>query len=436
MTIWNKKFECIPPRELEQLQLERLQSTINRVSRNVVFYQKLFKEAGIVPEDIKSLTDLRRIPLTDRATLTRAYPYDMFAVPLREVVRLQTSSGTTRSPIVVGYTRNDVIHWTELVARVLTGAGISRDDVIQISFDYGLFPGALGMHYGAEAVGASVIPASTAGPDRQIAVMKDFRSTVLIAAPGYALRLANMIREMNINPQELSLRIGFFGAETWSENLRHDLEERLRIKAYDFYGLSELFNPGVAGECEAQNGLHIFEDHFIPEIIDPVSGQLLSYGEEGELVLTSITKEAFPLIRYRTGDITTLIRDECSCGRTMVRMARIKGRTDDMFSVRGVSIFPSQIEEILTRIEGTEPHFQLRIDREDEQEVVRLLVEISSEIFSDEMKKLQSLRREIEAEVYQLLGLEVEVKIVESRALSSREEGMRRVIDNRNGGEL
>jgi len=436
MTIWNKKLECIPPRELEQLQLERLQSTINRVSRNVVFYQKLFQESGIVPEDIKSLTDLRRIPLTDRGTLTRAYPYDMFAVPLREVVRLQTSSGTTRSPIVVGYTRNDVIHWTELVARVLTGAGISRDDVIQISFDYGLFPGALGMHYGAEAVGASVIPASTAGPARQIAVMKDFRSTVLIAAPGYALRLANMIREMNINPQELSLRVGFFGAETWSENLRHDLEERLRIKAYDFYGLSELFNPGVAGECEAQNGLHIFEDHFIPEIIDPVSAQLLSYGEEGELVLTSITKEAFPLIRYRTGDITTLIRDECSCGRTMVRMARIKGRTDDMFSVRGVSIFPSQIEEILTRIEGTEPHFQLRIDLEDEQEVVRLLVEISSEIFSDEMKKLQSLRREIEAEVYQLLGLEVEVKIVESRALSGREESMRRVIDNRNGGEL
>ncbi len=312
MTIWNEKYECISAGELEQLQLERLQSTLNRVSRNVVFYQRLFEEEKIVPEDIKSLADLRRIPLTDRRTLTEAYPYDMFAVPLREVVRLQTSSGTTQSPIVVGYTRNDVTHWTELVARVLTGAGISRDDVIQISFDYGLFPGALGMHYGAETVGASVIPASTAGPSRQIAVMKDFRSTVLISAPGYALRLANMIREMKINPRELSLRVGLFGAETWSENLRRELEERLEIQAYDFYGLSELFNPGVAAECEAQNGLHIFEDHFIPEIIDPVSENPLPYGEEGELVLTSITKEAFPLIRYRTGDITTLIKGECS----------------------------------------------------------------------------------------------------------------------------
>ena len=435
MTIWNEKYECIAAEELEQLQLERLQATLNRVSRNVVFYQRLFEEEKIVPEDIKSLADLRRIPLTDRQTLTEAYPYDMFAVPLREVVRLQTSSGTTRAPIVVGYTRNDVIHWTELVARVLTGAGISRDDVIQISFDYGLFSGALGMHYGAEAVGASVIPASTAGLDRQIAVMKDFRSTVLIAAPGYALRLANMIREMNINPQELFLRVGFFGAETWSENLRHNLEERLRIKAYDFYGLSELFNPGVAGECEAQNGLHIFEDHFIPEIIDPTSGRLLSYGEEGELVLTSITKEAFPLIRYRTGDITTLIRDKCSCGRTTIRMARIKGRTDDMVSIRGVSIFPSQIEEIISRIEGTEPHFQVWIDIEAGKEVVRLLVEISSEIFSDEIKRMQSLSREIKGEIFQLLGLEVEVKLVEPRALLGREEGARRIIDNRNGGE-
>ncbi len=435
MTIWNEKYECISAEELEQLQLERLQSTLNRVSRNVVFYQRLFEEEEIVPEDIKSLTDLRRIPLTDRRTLTEAYPYDMFAVPLREVVRLQTSSGTTRSPIVVGYTSNDVIHWTELVARVLTGAGISRDDVIQISFDYGLFPGALGMHYGAEAVGASVIPASTAGPARQIAVMKDFRSTVLISAPGYALRLANIIREMKINPRELFLRVGLFGAETWSENLRRELEERLKIQAYDFYGLSELFNPGVAGEVKAQNGLHIFEDHFIPVIIDPARGRPLSYVEEGELVLTSITKEAFPLIRYRTGDITTLIKGECSCGRTMVRMARIKGRTDDMFSVQGVSIFPSQIEEILTRIEGTEPHFQVQIDLEAEQEVVRLLVEISSDIFSDEMKKMQSLRREIKGEIYQSLGLEVEVKLVEPRALVSREEGPRRVIDNRNGVE-
>jgi len=320
------------------------------------------------------------------------------------------------------------------VARVLTGAGINRDDVIQISFDYGLFPGALGMHYGAEAVGASVIPASTAGSRRQITVMRDFRSTVLIAAPGYGLRLARMIREMKINPQDLFLRVGLFGAETWSENLRRELEERLRIKAYDFYGLSELFNPGVASECEAQNGLHIFEDHFIPEIIDPGTGRPLDFGEEGELVLTSITKEAFPLIRYRTGDITTLIKGKCSCGRTLVRMARVKGRTDDMFSVLGVSVFPSQVEEILTRIEGTEPHFQIRIDREADREVVKLLVEISPEIFSDEMKKMQKLKREIKGEIYKLLDLEVEVKLVEPGALIGRGEGVRRVIDNRNRG--
>lgn len=431
MTIWNEKYECIAAEELEQLQLERLQSTLNRVSRNVVYYQTLFEKRDIVPEEIRSLTDLRRIPLTDRRTLTAAYPYDMFAVPLREVVRLQTSSGTTRSPIVVGYTRNDLLHWTDLVARVLTGAGISRDDVIQISFDYGLFPGALGMHYGAEAIGASVIPASTAGLARQITVMNDFRSTALIASPGYALKLANAIREMKINPRELYLRVGLFGAETWSENLRRELEERLSIKAYDFYGLSELFNPGVAGECEAQNGLHVFEDHFIPEIIDPASGRILSDGEEGELVLTSITKEAFPLIRYRTGDITALIKGECTCGRTMVRIARIKGRTDDLFSVQGISIFPSQIEDILALVEGTAPHFQVRIDRERGQEVVRLMVEISPEIFSDEMKRMQELRSEIKEKASSSLGLDLEVKLVEPSTLVRREGKVPRVIDNR-----
>ncbi len=431
MTIWNKKYECISPDELEQLQLERLQSTLNRVSRNVVYYQNIFEKEGIVPEEVRSLTDLRRVPLTDRKTLTDAYPYNMFAVPLREVIRLQTSSGTTRAPIVVGYTRNDLLHWTELVARILTGAGISRDDVIQISFDYGLFPGALGMHYGAEAIGASVIPASTAGLSRQITVMRDFRSTAVIATPGYALKLANVIRETKVNPRELYLKVGLFGAETWSENLRRELEKRLQIRAYDFYGLSELFNPGVAGECEAQNGLHVFEDHFIPEIIDSESGRPLPNGEEGELVLTSITKEAFPLIRYRTGDITTLIKGECSCGRTMVRIARIKGRTDDLFSVQGINVFPSRIEEILSRVEGTAPHFQVRIDWERGQEVIRLLVEISPEIFSDEMKRMQDLRSEIKEKMKNLLALDLEVKLVEPQRLVRREGKVPRVIDNR-----
>jgi len=431
MSIWNPAYEKIAPDELEQLQLERLQSTLNRVNRNVVYYRKLFEKEGISPDRIRKLSDLRSIPFTSQQTLRKAYPYDMFAVPLREVVRLQTSAGTTGEPIVVGYTENDVAHWTELVARILTAAGINQEDAIQISFDYGLFPGALGMHYGAEAVGASVIPASTARLSRQLQVMKDFRSTALISTPSYALRLANMIRESKVNPQELYLRVGLFGAEPWSEELRRSLEGKLKLKAFDFYGLSELYNPGVAGECEAKNGLHVFEDHFIPEIIDPETARPLPEGEEGELVLTSITKEAFPLIRYRTGDISSLVRGDCSCGRTLARMSRVKGRTDDMFVVQGVNVFPSQIERILTRIEGTEPHFQIRVGREGDREVVKIMVEISSEIFFDEMKKLQGLTKQLEEQIHHSLGLEAEVKLVEPRTLLQDKKEVKRLIDER-----
>ena len=431
MAIWNPKYECISRDELEQLQLERLQLTLNRVYRNVVYHQTVFDREGIVPEAVQSIADLGKIPFTDRQTLRAAYPYDLFAVPRREVLRLQTSSGTTGEPIVVGYTRNDIQHWTELVARILTAAGITRDDLIQISFDYGLFPGALGMHYGAEEIGASVIPASAAGLDRQIKVMRDFHSTALIAPPSHARRLADAIHDLKLDPRELHLRVGVFGAEPWSENIRQHIEQKLKIRAFDFYGLSEMFNPGVAGECEATSGLHIFEDHFIPEIIEPKTSRPLEFGAEGELVLTSVTKEAFPMIRYRTGDITSLVPGACPCGRTLVRMSRVKGRTDDMFFVQGVNVFPSQVEQILARVEGTEPHFRIELDLEKNQEVVRLLVEIAPGIFFDEMKRLQALKKEIEEKFYRSLGLKVEVRLVEPRTLQKEGGAGKKVVDKR-----
>jgi phenylacetate-CoA ligase len=433
MSIWNPRFEQISREELEQLQLERLQSTLNRVYRNVVYYQKVFDREGIVPEEVADLSDLKKIPFTDRSTLRAAYPYDMFAVPLRDVVRLQTSAGTTGEPIVVGYTRNDIAHWTELTARLLSAAGVGSDDMIQIAFDYGLFPGALGMHFAAAAIGAAVIPVSAIGAEKQIRIMRDFRSTVLIAPPSYGRRVASALSEMKIAPSELNLRVGIFGAEPWSESLRHLLEEGLHLQAFDFYGLSEIFNPGVAGECEARNGLHIFEDHFIPEIIDPATARPLPAGEEGELVLTSVSKEAFPMVRYRTGDITALLPGRCSCGRTLIRMARVKGRTDDLIFVQGVNVFPSQIEQVLARIEGCEPHFQVRIGTGEEKESVELRVEISPRIFFDEMRRLQALQRTIADEISRGLGLTVTVKLTEPKSLQKDGVKAPRVIDNRRG---
>ncbi len=434
MTIWNPRFEKLAREELEQLQLERLQSTLNRANLHVAYYQKVFDREGIVPEAVANLADLQKIPFTDRSTLRAAYPYDMFAVPLRDVVRLQTSAGTTGEPIVVGYTRNDIAHWTELTARLLAAAGVGAEDVIQIAFDYGLFPGALGMHHGARAIGAAVIPVSAIGVEQQIRLLKDCRSTVLVAPPSYARRVGAALAEAKIDPADLRLRVGVFGAEPWPESLRLLLEGSLNLKAFDFYGLSEIFNPGVAGECEARNGLHIFEDHFIPEVIDPQTARPLPPGEEGELVLTSLTKEAFPLVRYRTGDITSLLGGPCPCGRTLLRMARVKGRTDDLVSVQGVSVFPSQVEQILARIEGCAPHFQIRVGNEEGKEAVELRVEISPAVFFDEMRRLQALRQTIAGEVLRELGLTVTVKLVEPRSLQGGAGKSPRVIDSRKGG--
>ncbi len=416
--------------ELKQLQLERLQATLNRVRRSVTFYRRLFDQVGLVPEEINSLEQLARIPFTSKTTLRQSYPYEMFAVPLREVVRLQCTSGTTGEPIVVGYTRNDLAHWTEASARILSAGGVTKDDVVQICFDYSLFGGGLGFHYGAELIGASVIPGSNLDPARQVVIARDYRTTALVATPGFGLRLTAAIRKKGLGPADIHLKRGLFTGEPFSEKTRKQIEDELNIKATDNYGLSEIVWPGVAGECEEKKGLHIFEDQFIAEIIDPETEEVLPLGEKGELVLTTITKEAFPLIRYRTGDITILDASLCKCGRTLIKMKKVAGRTDELVTIKGVRFFPSQIERIFSRIEKVEPHICVVIDRRDGEDIVEVLVEISEEIFFDEMKKLQELKSRGEREVYQDLGISVEVKLVEPDFFA-REAIGRRLIDKR-----
>lgn len=430
MSIWNSHFECMARDELKQLQLERLQATLNRVHRSVTFYRRLFDQVGLVPEEINSLEQLAKIPFTSKTTLRQSYPYEMFAVPLREVVRLQCTSGTTGEPIVVGYTRNDLVHWTEASARILSAGGVTKDDVVQICFDYSLFGGGLGFHYGAELIGASVIPGSNLDPARQVVIARDYRTTALVATPGFGLRLTAAIRKKGLGPADIYLKRGLFTGEPFSEKTRKQIEDELNIKATDNYGLSEIVWPGVAGECEEKKGLHIFEDQFIPEIIDPETEEVLPLGEKGELVLTTITKEAFPLIRYRTGDITILDTSFCKCGRTLIKMKKVVGRTDELVTIKGVRFFPSQIERIFSRIEKVEPHICVVINRRDGEDIVEVLVEISEEIFFDEMKKLQELKSRGEREVYQDLGISVEVKLVEPDFFARETQG-KKVIDKR-----
>jgi len=430
MSIWNPHFECMVKDELKQLELERLQATLNRVYRSVAFYRKLFDQVGLVPDEINSLEELARIPFTGKTTLRQSYPYEMFAVPLRDVVRLQCTSGTTGEPIVVGYTRNDLVHWTEVGARVLCAGGVTKDDVVQICFDYSLFGGGLGFHYGAELIGASVIPGSNLDPARQVVIARDYRTTTLIATPGFGLRVAAVIREKGLSPADIYLRRGLFTGEPFSEVTRKQIEDELNIKATDNYGLSEIAWPGVAAECEKKKGLHIFEDQFIPEIIDPQTEEVLPLGKKGELVLTTIAKEAFPLIRYRTGDITVLDVSPCECGRTLVRMRKVSGRTDEMVTINGVSFFPSQIEHIFSEILGVEPRSCLVIDRRGDQEIIKILVQVSEEIFFDEMKKFQNLKSRVEREIYRDLGISAEVKLVEPDSFARETEG-KRVIDKR-----
>lgn len=414
------KNETLSREDLQQLQLERLQATLNRVYRNVAFYQNLLDNAGITPEDINLLADLSKVPFTTKESLVQNQPYGMFALPLREVVRLQSSSGTTREPIVVGYTKNDIEHWTELAARVFMAGGVIRDDVVQISFDYGLFTGALGFHYGAELIGATVIPCSRLSVEKQIAIMRNYRTTVLVCAPTFALHVVDAINKQGVSPAELTLRIGLLGSEPWSETVRKEIEDGLHIIALDNYGLSEIMGPGVSAECEKKNGLHIFEDYFIPEIIDPKTGQTLPDGQSGELVLTTINKEAFPMIRYRTGDLTSLDHSPCPCGRTLVRMSRVSERTDDIVIVQGVKILPSQIGQIIAEIEGTEPHYRLRVDRTGAMDELEVWVEVSDKIFFDEVKKMRALEEEIQRQLKETLGFSVRVRLVEPMSIRKR----------------
>ena len=429
--IWDRRHECMNREEIEQLQLERLQSTLNRVYRNVASYKTRFDQLKIVPDEIQSIGDLAQFPLTAKEDLRESYPYGMFALPLREVVRIHSSSGVTGKPTVTGYTRNDLHHWSQLTARVLTAGGVTKDDVVQITFKYGLFTGAFGLHHGAELIGASVIPMSTGNTRKQVLIMKDYRTTALVSTPSYALLLAKFMEKEGINPKSLSLRLGLFGGEPCPEPMRKEIEERLSINATDNYGVSEVMGPGVSAECEHKNGLHLYEDHFIAEIIDPRTLKVLPPGAEGELVLTTLTKEAFPLVRYRTRDITSLDTSPCPCGRTVVRMRKVLGRSDDIIIIKGVNVFPSQVESILLEVEGVEPCYQIIADRVEGVDTMEIKVEVNEKVFSDEIKNLQNISSQIEQRLRETVGVSTKVKLVAPESLQPKNGKIQKVIDRR-----
>ncbi|WP_341876074.1 phenylacetate--CoA ligase [Defluviitalea saccharophila] len=429
--IWNEHIECMGREEMRELQGKRLRQTVERVYYNVPFYRKKMQELGLEPGDIKGIEDLEKLPFTTKQDLRDNYPYDLFAVPMSEVVRVHASSGTTGRPTVVGYTRKDLTTWSEVVARCLYASGVKKNDIIQIAYGYGLFTGGLGLHYGSEMIGATVIPISGGNTQKQIQLMKDFGSTVLACTPSYALYLAEAMEEMGVDPKELSLRVGIFGAEPWTEEMRKEIETKLHIKAIDIFGLSEIIGPGVSCECHMQNGLHINEDHFIPETVDPNTLKPVPKGEVGELVFTAITKEALPLLRYRTRDLTALHEEQCECGRTLTRMEKCKGRSDDMLIIRGVNVFPSQIESVLLNMGETKPHYLLIVDRVNNLDILEVWVEVEGSFFSDEIRKLEALTAKIKHQIESTLGISVKVKLVEPKTIERTEGKAKRVIDRR-----
>jgi phenylacetate-CoA ligase len=431
MEIWNRHFECMEREELKKVQSERLRETVERIYYNVPYYRNKMQEAGLGPEHIQSTDDLHKLPFTTKQDLRDNYPFGLFAVPMSEIVRVHASSGTTGKPTVVGYTHRDIATWSEVMARTLTCAGANRHDFIHVAYGYGLFTGGLGIHYGGEKIGASVIPVSGGNTTRQLQLMHDFGSTVLACTPSYALFLAEAIEESGIDRKELKLRAGVFGAEPWTENMRKEIEDKLSIKAIDIYGLSEVIGPGVASECLFQQGLHISEDHFLPEIIDPHTLEVMPQGETGELVFTTITKEGLPLIRYRTRDLTRLNYDKCSCGRTMVRMEKCLGRSDDMLIIRGVNLFPSQIESVILEMSEIKPHYLLIVDRVNNLDTIELQVEVDEEFFQDKISQLQSLRNKIQNNLESTLGLGIKVTLVEPKTIERSEGKSKRVIDKR-----
>jgi phenylacetate-CoA ligase len=428
---YNPEAETMPVDQLRELQGSRLNDTIRRVYENVPMYRKRFDDAGLKPDDIRSVDDLNKLPFTVKQDLRDNYPFGLFAVPMEEIVRIHASSGTTGKQTVVGYTKNDIKIWGEVMARTLGAGGVTKKDIGHISYGYGLFTGGLGGHIGSETIGCATIPASTGNTMRQVTILQDFKPTFLLCTPSYALTIAEYLEDNKIPLESLSLKYGFFGAEPWSVNMRAEIEKRLNLKAYDIYGLSEIIGPGVGYECEDQSGLHIAEDHFILEIIDPDTGKQVPDGQSGEIVFTCITKEALPLIRYRTRDIGRKIPGLCSCGRTCVRMSKPSGRTDDMLIIRGVNVFPSQIESVLMNLSGIAPHYQLVVERINSLDRLTVLVELTEENFTSEVRRLEEINKKIRSAIESTLGISVTVKLVTPKSIQRFEGKAVRVVDKR-----
>lgn len=429
--IWNEYIEIADREKLRSIQNERLEQMIERIYHNVPFYRKKLQEKGIEPGDITSVEQLKELPFTTKEDLRDNYPFGLFAVPQSEIVRVHASSGTTGKPTVLGYTRKDLQTWSEVVARSLTMAGVGKADLIQVAYGYGLFTGGLGIHYGAEKVGAGVIPISGGNTKKQIQIMADFGATALACTPSYASFLGESIRKANINPDDIKLKAAICGGEPWSDGLRKQIESLLNVKAYDIYGLSEIIGPGVSMECHCQNGMHIFEDHFIPEIINPETLEVLPYGELGELVFTTITKQAIPLLRYRTRDLTRLHADKCACGRTLIRMEKCIGRSDDMLIIRGVNVFPSQIETVLLEMSEITPHYQIVVDRVNNTDSLTINMEMNDQFWSDEIKEIEKVKKSIHDNLASLIGINAKINLVEPGTLERFEGKAKRVVDKR-----
>ncbi len=424
--------DFIPVEKLRELQLARLQAIVKRAYEKVPLYQERMKAKGIKPEDIECVDDVRHLPFTEKSDLRDTYPFGLFASPMREIVRLHASSGTTGKPIVVAYNQEDVRVWSSVMVRSFAACGVDAGDIVQNAYGYGLFTGGLGAHYGAEALGATVIPISGGNTDRQIMVMKDFGVTVICCTPSYFIHLMERAEELGVDIKKLPLRVGVFGAEPWTEQMRRHIQENSGIRAHDIYGLSEIIGPGVGIECEEQAGLHIFEDHFLMEIVDPQTGEVLPDGREGELVLTTLSKQAMPMIRYRTHDITTIEPAPCPCGRTIRRIRRIARRSDDMFIIRGVNVYPSQVEAALLEVEGTLPHYQIILTREQGLDQMEVQVEVTPEVFSDKVGALEALHKKLSSAIEHTIGIRVRVRLVEPHSIKRSEGKAKRVIDQRN----
>ena len=424
-------FDFLPGEQLRALQLQRLRATVERTYSNVEFMRKRMDAHGVRPEQLRTLDDIRRLPFTDKIDLRDTYPYGLFACPMSEVVRLHASSGTTGKPIVVGYTQGDMETWKNVILRSLAATGMHRGDILQNAYGYGLFTGGLGLHYGAEALGATVIPISGGNSDRQIMIMRDFGVTAISCTPSYFIHLIEHGASMGVDLKTLPLRIGIFGAEPWTEEMRCFIQREANIRAFDIYGLSEIIGPGVGIECTCQNGLHIFEDHFLFEILDPKTGAPVPDGEEGELVLTTLSKQAMPILRYRTHDITRVIPEQCDCGRSIRRIARISRRSDDMLIIRGVNVFPSQIEAALLKVEQTLPHYQIIVRREREMDEMEIRIEVTAEVFSDRVSEIERISRRLSHAVESTTGIRAKISLVEPQTIQRSEGKARRVLDLR-----